>query len=128
MDQQCAISAENTNINTSTATMDTEIDQDLAKLRQILRRRQKEMEDDTEDSCETRWVQIDEGMLEYYGFRHPKFCNTHWVNKTLFVVHRPHSKKTVKCHCCGELCVPQFLCIPCSGEINKAKRRLKKTT
>jgi len=108
--------------------LDLEIEQDLAKLRQILQRRQKEMEDDKEDYCDTRWVQIEEGMIGHYGFKQPKFCNTHWVNKTLFVVHRPTCKKPVKCHCCGELCVPQFLCIPCSGEINKSKRRMKKPT
>ncbi len=130
MEQQSVMSAENTNINITIAksALDIEIEQDLAKLRQIIQRRQKEMENDKDDICETRWVQIDDEMLEYYGFKHPKFCNTHWVNKTLFVVHRPHSKKPFKCHCCGELCVPQFLCIPCSGEINKAKRRLKKAT
>jgi hypothetical protein len=116
------------NSNTGKSALDIEFEKDLAKLRQIFQRRQKEMEDDFEDHCETRWVQIDDGMIGYYGFKHLKFCNKHWVNKTLFVVHRPHSKKPMKCHCCGELCAPQFLCIPCSGEINKSKRLLKKTS
>ena len=110
------------------SSIDMQHEQDLAKLRQIFQRRQKEMEEDVKDHCDTRWVEIDANMLEYYGFKQPKFCNIHWVNKTLFVVHRPHTKNQKKCHSCGELCAPQFLCIPCSGEINKAKRRLKKPT
>jgi hypothetical protein len=114
--------------SSSQSLSDMELAREMDKLRQIFKRRQKELEEEDENICDTRWVQIDDGMLDYYGFKHPKFCNTHWVNKTLFVVHRPTCKKPVKCHCCGELCVPQFLCIPCSGEINKSKRRLKKTT
>ena len=106
--------------------LDLELEKDIAKLREILKRRQREAEmEDTNDTCETRWVVVDERYLDYYGFKQVKFCNIHWVNKTLYVVHRPTCKNPVKCHCCGQLCVPQFLCIPCSGEINKAKRRNK---
>ena len=104
---------------------ESELDLEMAKLREILKRRKKEAESDIEDTCNTRWVAIDDANLEYYGFKQPKFCNTHWVNKTLFIVHRPTCKKPVKCHCCGQLCVPQFLCIPCSGEINKSRRRAR---
>jgi hypothetical protein len=111
----------NSNKSTSQSAMDIEIDQDLAKLRQIIKRRQQEMEEEKEDYCETRWVAVDDNYLEYYGFKKPRFCNVHWVNKTLYVIHRPNCKKSIKCHCCGNLCVPQFLCIPCSGEINKSR-------
>lgn len=102
--------------------------QEMAKLREIFLRRQREAEsDDIEGTCETRWVAVDDNYLEYYGFRQPKFCNVHWVNKALFVVHRPTCKNPVACHCCGKLCTPQFLCIPCSGEINKSRRHVKKS-
>lgn len=113
----------NNEISTKTA-IDIGIESDMAKLREIFKRRQREFEnDEQEDACSTRWVVVDDNYFEYYGFKQPKFCNIHWVNKTLFVIHRPTCKKPVTCHCCGQLCVPQFLCIPCSGEINKSKWR-----
>jgi hypothetical protein len=103
-----------------------EMDKEFAKLREIMKRRRLEAEmDDIDDKCETRWVVVDDKYLDYYGFKQVKFCNIHWVNKTLYVVHQPNCKNPVKCHCCGQLCVPQFLCIPCSGEINKSRRRTK---
>ena len=73
--------------------LDLEIDKDIAKLREIMKRRQLEAEnDDIDYKCETRWIVVDDNHLEYYGFKHPKFCNIHWVNKTLYVVHRPTCK------------------------------------
>lgn len=105
---------------------DLEIEKDIAKLREIIKRRRSEEEmDDINDKCETRWVMVDEKYLEYYGFKKLKYCNIHYVNKTLYVIHQPSCKTSVKCHCCGQLCVPQFLCIPCSGEINKSRKRTK---
>jgi hypothetical protein len=106
------------------SALDVEMEKDIAKLREMLKSRKHEFEnDENEDMCGTRWVAIDDNHLAYYGFKKPKFCNIHMVNKTLFVVHRPTCKKPIACHCCGQLCVPQFLCIPCSGEINKFKWR-----
>jgi len=103
------------------------LEKELEKMREILRKRQRAVDEDEigdeDDKCSTRWVAVDDSNLKYYGFKHTKFCNIHWVNKVLYVVHRPNSKTPVKCHCCGQLCVPQFLCIPCSGEINKYKYR-----
>jgi len=113
--------------NQAKTELDLEIEKDIAKLREIIKRRELEaLNDENDDICATRWVVVDDEKMEYYGFKQPKFCNTHWVNKTLFVVHRPTCKKPVACHCCGQLCVPQFLCIPCSGEINKYKWRKHK--
>lgn len=112
--------------NQCKTVLDLEIEKDIAKLREIIKCRQLKAESvDTDDKCETRWVKVDDNHLSYYGFKQPKFCNIHWVNKTLYVIHRPSCKNPVPCHCCGQLCVPQFLCIPCSGEINKLRRRNK---
>ena len=130
-DSQATLDTPISGVDKTTTTNATvsDLDQDIAKLREILQRRKRDAEaDDLEYRCETRWVSVDNTYLEYYGFKQPKFCNVHWVNKTLFVVHRPNCKNTVKCHCCGDSCATQFLCIPCSGEINKSRRLVKYST